>query len=148
MIWVRDGIALLPAPAPRTAAKACGIIARRRIMYDDAQGVAMAEAAKWVRVAGVKQVAEGEMLATEAGGRKIAVIHLENGDWSAIENVCTHAYALLTDGWLDGDSVECPLHAGRFDVRTGKALCAPVDEDVATFPVRVEGADVLVGLPD
>ncbi len=107
----------------------------------------MAEAANWVRVAAVKQVGKGEMFAAEAGGRKIALFHLENGDWSAIENVCTHAYALLTDGWLDGESVECPLHAGRFDVRTGKALCAPVDEDVASFPVKVDGADVLVGLP-
>jgi nitrite reductase/ring-hydroxylating ferredoxin subunit len=108
----------------------------------------MENAAKWVRVAAVKQVPKGDMLAADAGGKKIGLFHLEDDSWHAIENVCTHAYALLTDGWLDGDSIECPLHAGRFDVRTGKGLCAPIDEDVASFPVRIEGADVLVGLPD
>lgn len=107
----------------------------------------MTDAANWVRVASAKQIGAGEMFAAEAGGRKIAVFHLEDGSWSAIENVCTHAYALLTDGWLDGDCIECPLHAGRFDVRTGKALSPPVDEDLPVFPVKVEGGDVLVGLP-
>jgi nitrite reductase/ring-hydroxylating ferredoxin subunit len=107
----------------------------------------MDDAAKWVRVASAKQVGKGEMFAADAGGRKVAVFHLDDDSWHAIENVCTHAYALLTDGWLEGDCVECPLHAGRFDVRTGKALTAPVDEDVATFPVRVDGTDVLVALP-
>ena len=107
----------------------------------------MDDAANWVRVAAVRQVGKGDMFAAEAGGRKIGVFHLEDDSWHAIENVCTHAYALLTDGWLDGDCIECPLHAGRFDVRTGKGLCAPIDEDVASFKVRIEGADVFVALP-
>jgi nitrite reductase/ring-hydroxylating ferredoxin subunit len=106
----------------------------------------MDDAANWVRVATVKQIGKGEMFAAEAGGRKIAVFHLDDGSWHAIENVCTHAYALLTEGWLEGDCIECPLHAGRFDVRTGKALSAPVEEDVSTFEVKVEGADVLVAV--
>ena len=107
----------------------------------------MDDTPNWVRVAAAKQVPKGDMFAAEVGGRKIAVFHLEDDSWHAIENVCTHAYALLTDGWLDGDVIECPLHAGRFDVRTGKGLCAPIDEDVASFPVRIAGDDVLVALP-
>jgi nitrite reductase/ring-hydroxylating ferredoxin subunit len=107
----------------------------------------MDDAAKWVRVASVRQVGRGDMLGVEAAGKKIALFHLEDDSWHAIENVCTHAYALLTEGWLDGDTIECPLHAGRFDVRTGKGLCAPIEEDVARFPVRIDGADVLVALP-
>jgi nitrite reductase/ring-hydroxylating ferredoxin subunit len=107
----------------------------------------MDQSAKWVRVGAVKQVKPGEMLAAEVGGKQIAVFLLDDGSWHAIDNVCTHAFALLTEGWLDGDSIECPLHAGRFDIRTGKALCAPVEVDLATYPVRVDGADVMVGLP-
>ncbi len=107
----------------------------------------MTEVATWVRVAAAKDIPPGEMLAIEAGGRKVAVFHLDDGSWHAIDNLCTHAYALLTDGWLEGAEIECPLHAGRFDVRTGKALCAPVDEDVATYAVRLDGAEVLLGLP-
>jgi nitrite reductase/ring-hydroxylating ferredoxin subunit len=107
----------------------------------------MAADVTWVRVATVDRIGRGEMLAAEAGGKKVALFHLEDDSWHAIENVCTHAYALLTEGWFDGESIECPLHAGRFDVRTGKALCAPVDEDVKSFAVRVDGGDVLVGVP-
>jgi nitrite reductase/ring-hydroxylating ferredoxin subunit len=107
----------------------------------------MSEGANWVRVAAAKQVRPGEMLGVEAGGRKLALVHLEDGSWHATDNVCTHAFALLTDGWLEGDAIECPLHAGRFDVRSGHALCAPVDKDLATYPVKLDGTEVLVGLP-
>jgi nitrite reductase/ring-hydroxylating ferredoxin subunit len=64
----------------------------------------------------------------------------------ATDNICTHAFALLSDGWLDGDCIECPLHAGRFDVRTGKALGPPVDEDIKVYPVRIVGDDIQVKL--
>ncbi len=107
----------------------------------------MSESANWVRVAAARQIRAGEMLAAEAGGRKLAIFHLDDGSWHATDNVCTHAMALLTDGWLEGDAVECPLHAGRFDVRSGAAMCAPVDKDLATYKVRIDGADVLVALP-
>jgi MocE subfamily Rieske [2Fe-2S] domain protein len=98
----------------------------------------------WVRVAAVGDVTAGEMIPVEAGGRTVALYHLEDDSWHATDNVCTHAYALLTDGWLEDNEVECPLHAGRFDVRTGAAVCAPAAEKLATFAVRVEGADVFV----
>ena len=104
----------------------------------------MTDSANWLRVAGVADVPAGEMLAVEAAGRPIAVFHLEDGTWAATDNVCTHAFAVLTDGWLDGEVIECPLHAGRFDVRTGKGLCAPIEQDIRTYPVRVDGRDVLV----
>lgn len=107
----------------------------------------MSEAANWIRVAGVKQIGVGEMFAASIGKRKIGVFHLEDGSWHATDNVCTHAFALLTEGFLDGDEIECPLHAGKFSVRTGKGLCAPIDADLATYPVKIEGADVLVGVP-
>ena len=107
----------------------------------------MSEAGNWSRVAGVKQVGRGEMLALSLGKRRIALYHLEDDSWHATDNVCTHANALLTDGFLDGGTVECPLHAGQFDVRTGKGLCAPITKDVASYRVRIEGADVLLDVP-
>lgn len=107
----------------------------------------MGKSANWVRVAAVKQVRAGEMLAAEAGGKKLAIVHLDDDTWHATDNVCTHAFALLTDGWLEGDAIECPLHAGRFDVRTGAAMCPPVEKDLATYKVKIEGADVFVALP-
>lgn len=108
----------------------------------------MSEAANWVPVAKAADIPPGEMHAAEVAGRKIAVFHLEDGGWYATSNICTHAFALLTDGWFDGTEVECPLHAGRFHVCTGKALGAPAEEDLAAYPVRVDGDAVLVGLPE
>jgi nitrite reductase/ring-hydroxylating ferredoxin subunit len=107
----------------------------------------MDDSPTWIRVARASDVAEGEMLAVQAAGRKIALYHLDDDTWAATGNVCSHAFALLTDGWLDGAAIECPLHAGRFDVRTGKALSAPVEEDVPAYQVRIEGGDVLVAVP-
>ena len=107
----------------------------------------MTEAANWVRVASVKDVPAGGMLAVQAGGKPVAVVHLEDGTWHAVSNVCTHAFALLTDGWLDGAVIECPLHAARFDVGTGKVMGPPAEEDLATFVVRIDGDAVMLGVP-
>jgi nitrite reductase/ring-hydroxylating ferredoxin subunit len=107
----------------------------------------MSEAGNWVRVASVGEVAEGSAMAVEAKGVSLAVYHLDGGEICVTSNVCTHAFAVLTDGWLEGHVIECPLHAGQFDVRTGKGLCPPIEVDLQTFRVKVEGGEILVDLP-
>jgi len=102
--------------------------------------------AGWRRVPAADGMALGEMLACELEGTLVAVYRLDDGSFHATENVCSHAFALLTEGWLDGAEVECPLHAGRFDVRTGRALCPPVDRAVAVYVVRVEAGEVFVSV--
>jgi nitrite reductase/ring-hydroxylating ferredoxin subunit len=106
----------------------------------------MAEAG-WVRVANVSDVAEGQVHAVRVGDREIALYHLKGGEFRATDNICTHEYAQLSDGWLENGEIECPLHAAKFDVRTGRAMCAPADKDVAVYELRVEGDDLLVKLP-
>ena len=69
-----------------------------------------------------------------------------DGEFFCTDNVCTHAYALLTDGWLEGHVIECPLHAGQFDIRTGKGLCPPITTDLRTLLVRIDGEDLFVEL--
>jgi nitrite reductase/ring-hydroxylating ferredoxin subunit len=103
--------------------------------------------ASWVRVAAKADVAEGQVLAVRLGDREIALYHLPGEDYRATDNICSHEYALLSDGWFEDGCIECPLHAARFDVRTGKALCAPAETNLAVFEVRVEGADLLLKLP-
>jgi nitrite reductase/ring-hydroxylating ferredoxin subunit len=103
--------------------------------------------AGWVRVAAAADVAEGSVLGVRVGEQEVAVYHLPGGEYRATDNVCTHEYALLSDGWLEDGCIECPLHAGRFDVRTGKALCAPVETDLKVFEVKVENGELLVNLP-
>ena len=100
----------------------------------------------WVRLAAAMEVVEGQILAVEAEGRPLALYRVE-GRLYCTDGVCSHAFALLADGWLDGHVVECPLHAGQFDVRTGEGLGPPIDKAIKTFQVRIEGDDVLVSLP-
>ena len=100
--------------------------------------------ADWVRVAAKGDVAEGACLGVRVGDREIALYHLPGGEYHATANVCTHEYALLTDGWLENGCIECPLHAAQFDVRTGKALSAPADEDLTVYKVKVDGDNLLV----
>jgi nitrite reductase/ring-hydroxylating ferredoxin subunit len=103
--------------------------------------------AGWVRVAAAAAVAEGEMVGVRAGDLDIAVYNLSGGEFRATSNVCTHEYAQLSDGFLEGGVVECPLHGGKFDVRTGQAVAAPCQTAIQVFDVRVEGEDVLLKLP-
>jgi naphthalene 1,2-dioxygenase system ferredoxin subunit len=100
---------------------------------------------KWVTVANASAVAEGEVAGASADGKEIAIYNVD-GTFHATDNLCTHAFAFLSDGWLDGDVIECPLHAGRFEVKTGKGLGPPIECDIKTYPVRVVGDDVQVKL--
>ena len=85
------------------------------------------------------------VLLLEAGGRdRSPLIHLPGGMFHATDNICSHEYAQLTDGWLENGCVECPLHAARFDVKSGKALCAPAEKDLDVFEIKVDGGDLLV----
>jgi 3-phenylpropionate/trans-cinnamate dioxygenase ferredoxin subunit len=99
----------------------------------------------WHRVAAAADVKEGEAVAAEVGERRIALCRV-NGAIHAIENICPHAYALLSDGFVEGNEIECPLHAARFDIATGECLSPPADRDLATYPVKVEGEEVFVEL--
>jgi len=99
----------------------------------------------WVRAARRGDLAEGEVLGVELAGRSIALYAADTGIF-ATDNICTHAYACLSDGWLDGEVIECPLHAARFDIRTGKVLDPPATEDLKTYPVRVVGDEIQIRL--
>jgi nitrite reductase/ring-hydroxylating ferredoxin subunit len=100
----------------------------------------------WVRVAKIDEVPEGEIVARRVGDKEIALYHLEGGEFRATSNICTHEFARLSDGWLDGAMIECPLHAAQFDVRTGAVLAPPADTDLEVFEVRIDGDDLLIRL--
>ncbi len=73
----------------------------------------------------------------------IAVFNVE-GTLFAISDTCTHAEASLSEGRIDGETVECPLHGACFDLRTGEALTPPAVEPVQTFPVIVQEDEIYV----
>ncbi|RAI60649.1 non-heme iron oxygenase ferredoxin subunit [Roseicella frigidaeris] len=99
--------------------------------------------AEWHRVATEDDLAENMPLAIRIGELQIAVVRLEDGIF-AVNDVCTHEYALLSDGYCEDGKLECPLHQACFDIRTGAALNEPAEVPVDTYKVKVEGGEVFV----
>ena len=91
-------------------------------------------------------VAEGTAIKVTVGERDIALFNL-GGSFYATDESCTHAYASLVDGYIDGEEVECPLHGARFSIPTGEVLAEPATENIATYPARVEDDLILIGIP-
>jgi len=79
--------------------------------------------------------------------RKIAVFRLEDGFY-AIEDICTHDGGPLAEGEIEDHEVICPRHGARFDIKTGTALTLPAVSPVESYPVRVDGNELFIGLPD
>jgi 3-phenylpropionate/trans-cinnamate dioxygenase ferredoxin subunit len=82
------------------------------------------------------------VLRVELEGEPVAIICTDSGSFSAISDVCSHAEVALSDGDIDGSTVECWLHGSRFDVRTGKPLGPPATRAVPVYDIKVEGDDV------
>ncbi len=84
----------------------------------------MSDNGTWHAAAALGEIKEKEPLGVEIAGRHVALYRLGD-EFYATGNICSHAEALLSDGVLDGCEIECPLHMGRFDIRTGEALTSP-----------------------
>lgn len=100
---------------------------------------------QWIDAAPQDVVIEGDVVSVVVAGREIALYEVE-GEVFATDNLCTHGAARMSDGFLEGHEIECPLHQGRFDVCSGKALCAPLTENLRTYPVRIENQRVMLKL--
>ncbi len=107
---------------------------------------------RWVRVASVSDVPEDGGIAVRHGASQIAIFHVAStGAWYATQNLCPHKREMVLARGIVGDQagvpkVACPLHKKTFDLESGRCLSGE-ELEIATFPVRVEGDDVLVELP-
>ncbi|TAM45096.1 MAG: nitrite reductase small subunit NirD [Gammaproteobacteria bacterium] len=97
----------------------------------------------WVNVAPATELPPGSSRVVNIDNAQIAVFNLE-GQYYAIEDVCTHDGGELASGTCEGDAIVCPRHGARFSIKTGAVLAPPAYEPVATFPVRVENGMVQV----
>ena len=100
--------------------------------------------AGFVKVAQLDDLSPGEMMMVEVGDDRILLANVE-GNVHAIEDICSHAYASLSEGDLNGDEVECPFHGSAFNLITGEAMTPPADESVKVYELRIEGQDILLG---
>jgi 3-phenylpropionate/trans-cinnamate dioxygenase ferredoxin component len=97
----------------------------------------------WVDVAPVNELSPETPRVVEVDGAMVAVFILD-GQYYAIEDVCTHDGGELASGELEGDEIICPRHGARFNIKTGEVTAPPAYEPVATFPVRVHNGVVQV----
>ena len=95
----------------------------------------------WFPVCQADEVSEDEPKAVEVNGHKVGIFKLEE-QLFAVENVCPHAYALLTDGFIDEGTVECPLHEAIFDIETGRLESGPGCRNLQTFPLKEQGGQI------
>jgi naphthalene 1,2-dioxygenase system ferredoxin subunit len=98
---------------------------------------------QWIKLIPVAAAPQDDVIAVDAGGREIALYRVGDEVY-ATDNICTHGHARLCDGFLDGHEIECPLHQGKFDVRSGEALCEPLTANIGTYPLKVEDGHVLI----
>jgi 3-phenylpropionate/trans-cinnamate dioxygenase ferredoxin component len=99
----------------------------------------------WTRAAALTELKERRVMDALIGDEDIALYWLDDAAY-ATDNVCTHAYARLSEGYLDGDCIECPIHQALFDVKTGEAVTPPASTALKTYPCRIEGDDVLIDI--
>lgn len=95
----------------------------------------------WQKVGRVDEIADDMPLSVVVGDAEVGIYRV-NGKLYAIEDVCPHQYALLTQGYVDGANVECALHGAVFDITTGKCLKEPGGRDLRTYSVRESDGDI------
>ncbi len=102
-------------------------------------------AEEWHLVASTDDIEEEDVLGVNVEGTAVAVYNVK-GEFYATENVCTHAFAFLSEGIVIDDIIECPVHQGRFHIPTGKPKGAPVSVALDTYATKVENGKIYVRL--
>ncbi len=100
---------------------------------------------EFVRAIAVGELQPGKGRAVLLNDKQVAVFNV-GGTFYAIEGACTHVGGPLGEGELNDTVVTCPLHGATFDVCDGRVLGPPAGDNVASYEVKVEGNDVMVGV--
>ena len=106
----------------------------------------MTDTATYRTVAMVSDIEPGELMYVEVGDEFVCLINMD-GEIHAINDTCTHEEASLSDGTIIDGEIECPLHGGAFDIRTGQPTAFPVVVAIEKYDVRIEGDEIQVKVP-
>ena len=103
-------------------------------------------AGQWIAVGTMAELFDqGDCAGVQVRGRKVGLFKVDD-ELFAVDDICTHGNALLSEGDLDGYEIECPLHAGAVDLSRGKALCRPLLKNTQCHLVKIEDECVFVQL--
>ena len=99
-----------------------------------------------VRVCSTDDVPKGSALSADIDGTAVAVVHADDDNFYAVHDECSHAAVPLSEGEVDGRTLECWLHGSRFDLRTGEPTGLPATEPVPVYPVEIRDGEIYVSL--
>lgn len=105
----------------------------------------MERTGQWVRIARTSELPPGQRKLIRVGDRRLALFNVE-GEFYAIDDVCTHDGGPLAEGELEGHQIICPRHGARFDVRSGEVLSFPAVVPVSAYRVLIEGEEIQIDL--
>jgi 3-phenylpropionate/trans-cinnamate dioxygenase ferredoxin component len=100
----------------------------------------------WIEACGASDVEQEDVIRFDHGGRSFAIFRSPEDEYFATDGLCTHEKIRLADGLVMDDIIECPKHNGRFSYKTGEACGAPVCVNLRTYPVKVDGDRLLIGV--
>lgn len=100
----------------------------------------------WIEVCAADDIDEEDVIRFDHAGRTFAIYRSPEDTYHATDGLCTHERIHLADGLVMDHVIECPKHNGRFNYKNGEALGAPVCVDLKTYPVKVDGGTVFIGL--
>ena len=102
---------------------------------------------QFVHLASLNDLQTRKLICSKTDGYRILIALAEDKVY-AVDDMCTHEDASLSKGSLHADCVKCPLHGSRFRLATGEALDDPAEEALNTYEVKIDGDNILVGLPE
>jgi 3-phenylpropionate/trans-cinnamate dioxygenase ferredoxin component len=98
---------------------------------------------QWIDTVAFDDIDDEDVMRFDHDGRTFAIYRVDDAVYAS-DGLCTHEHVHLSDGFVMEHVIECPKHNGRFDIRDGRPLCAPVCEKLATYPAKVEGGRILI----
>ena len=137
----------LGAPFGEATTNGAHDFARTAIVSERIEAAPQAAASQWVEACAVDDVAEEEVISFTHNGQAYAIYRLLEDDFYASDGLCTHEKVSLADGLVMNGCIECPMHNGRFNIASGKALAPPVFEDLKTYPVERRGDKIFINIP-
>jgi len=101
---------------------------------------------QWIDACAVTDIEAEDVRRFDHGGHTFAIYRTATGEVFSTDGLCTHEQAHLSDGLVMGTIIECPMHNGRFDFRSGEAKGAPACINLRTYPAKIENGRVLIAI--
>lgn len=102
---------------------------------------------EYIPVASVEELPEGGKLFIDIDDQPIVILKI-SGKYYAIADVCSHDDGPVGEGSIEGFEIICPRHGAHFDIRTGKVLALPAFVDIPAYPIRINGDQIEIGIPN